>query len=126
MNFLKGKVANGYFHIEEQKIQLLEPQYEYLKAYENKEVILGIRPENISSAELYLKAYPECILNVEIKVSELFGREYVVQSQLNDQKLVYLEKISASVEVDTSESVAIEMSKAHFFDSETNEVIRGE
>ena len=52
------------------------------KGYEGKEVIFGIRPEDIHSEQVALEASPEAVVKSEVVVSELLGAETMLYTKL--------------------------------------------
>ena len=76
MNFMRGKVAEGNFVTKGGgEIEIPLGYYEKLKelGYEGKEVVLGIRPENISNDPLVLETYSHAKITSKVIVAELLG-----------------------------------------------------
>ena len=81
MNFMRGKVVEGNFVTKDGgNIEIPVGYYEKLKelGYEGKEVVLGIRPENISNDPLVLETYSHAKITSKVIVAELLGSEYIV------------------------------------------------
>ena len=116
INFIKGVISGDYFCFENHKVKILDKDLKKLEAYQNKEVIFGIRPENIkiTDDEDYM------LLNVVHK--EFLGDEYYVELELESQTI--LARISSDFDLD-KESLKIKfaMGKAHYFDIETGKRI---
>ena len=47
---------------------------ESLKTYENKRIIMGIRPENIYMEEIVAQTYPKSVIDYQLDVKELLGK----------------------------------------------------
>ncbi|MEE0428553.1 MAG: sn-glycerol-3-phosphate ABC transporter ATP-binding protein UgpC, partial [Turicibacter sp.] len=75
MNFVHGKVANGYFIADNLKFRIPDAKFNMLKqkGYDNKEVIFGIRPEDIHDEPIVADTYSEAKYKAEIEVAELLG-----------------------------------------------------
>ena len=50
------------------------------KEFEGKEIILGIRPEDLHGEGIVADTYPTAHFDFEIEVAELLGHEYILQS----------------------------------------------
>lgn len=124
MNFINGKLVNGYFQIDEVKIKVPEGKLKLLKDYEGKELILGIRPEDLHDEPLFLESSPETQLLVKIDVAELMGSETYLYSNINDQDLIA--RVDSRTDFRNGQDIklALDMNKSHFFDSKTEVRIR--
>ena len=69
------KAAAFYFKAEGVNVEIPEGKAQVLrdKGYIGKEVILGIRPEDIHEEPVFLEASPNTIVNAHIEVSENLG-----------------------------------------------------
>ena len=94
------------------------------KGYNGKELIFGIRPEDIRGESIALETYANAVVKAEVVVSELLGAESMLYSRVDDTEFV--SKVDARDFHKPGESVelAFNLSKAHFFDKETELVIR--
>ncbi len=92
--------------------------------YEGKEVIFGIRPEDIHSEQIALDASPETVVEPRITVAELTGAESILYLNLNGTEVVAVVDARDYHEPGTTLKVAFNMNKAHFFDKDTDKVIR--
>src|SRR5690554_7036899 len=54
MNFLTGTLKDDYFHIGDYKIKIPAGKIKPVQPYNNKNVILGIRPEDIHDEPVFL------------------------------------------------------------------------
>ncbi len=118
-NFIRGIYANKQFIINDKKIDLPDMYVEDLKAYEGKELVLGIRPEDIHGEGIVADTYPTAHFTFKVDVSELLGHEYILHGSVDGQKLIA--KVAARLGVKSHDDVDItfDLSKVHFFDSET-------
>ena len=127
MNFFNvtlkdGVISNGKglsLQLPEAKRKLLED-----KGYNGKELIFGIRPEDIESSQIAIDTYPSSSVKAEVVVSELLGAETMLYTRVDDTEFV--SKVDARDFHKPGETVelAFDLNKSHFFDKETEEVIR--
>ncbi len=94
------------------------------QGYVGKEVILGIRPEDIHDEPLFLEASPATKVTALVEVAELLGAESMIYFSIDNQELVA--RIDARTEIKPGHRIdlALDMNKAHFFDVETERRIR--
>ena len=111
-----------------QGIDLLvsEPSRKVLdeKGYEGKTVIFGIRPEDIHSEQIALDTTPETVVETTITVAELTGAESILYIDVGGTEMVAVVDARDFHQAGEKMEVAFNMNKAHFFDVETEEVIR--
>lgn len=118
-NFLKGTYENKTFIMNGQAIELPEMYLEDLKAYEGKEIVMGVRPEDLHGEGIVADTYPTAHFKYDVEISELLGHECILHGKMGEQPLVA--KVASRLEVKAHESVDLtfDLSKVHFFDSET-------
>ena len=73
---------------------------------------------------LFLESSPETKINAHIEVAELMGAEIVLYSKVNDQDFVARVDARFNVMLVETIDLAFNLSKAHFFDNETEERIK--
>jgi len=124
MNFLNGKIENGYFVVSTGKFKIPEGKMKALEGYEGKDIIFGIRPEDLSNDPLVAEVHADAKYTATVEVSELLGHELIVYTSISDQKVIA--KLDARTEVAMHDTIelAIDMNKCHFFDAETEQAIR--
>ncbi|MDG6895283.1 ABC transporter ATP-binding protein [Volucribacter amazonae] len=124
MNFIRGTIEDNYFVVNKD-VTLFIPEkiYQYLveKGYQNKSVILGIRPENISNDPMLLGIYQHSILNADIHVSELLGAEYILHTEIAGQQIKAIVPSRQNISMGQNIKLAFDMKYAHFFDPETEQ-----
>lgn len=123
MNFIRGTYRNSQFHVGSIAINLPEFMTKDLGAYENKEVVFGVRPEDLHGENIVAETYPSSKISYNIEVSELLGHEILLHGTVEGQKLVA--KVSSRMEVKNHETIelSIDLSKCHIFDPETEKAI---
>jgi multiple sugar transport system ATP-binding protein len=94
------------------------------KGYEGKELVFGIRPEDINSEQVAIDASPESTVRSEVVVSELLGAETMLYTKIGDTE--FISKVDARDFHSPGETIdlSFNINKAHFFDKETEEVIK--
>lgn len=94
------------------------------KGYNGKEIIFGIRPEDILSEEVAIQAMPDSVVNAHIEVSELLGAESMLYSKVGDTEFVSKVDARDYHEPGKTVQLAFNMNQGHFFDAQTENVIR--
>ncbi|EPH93742.1 MULTISPECIES: ABC transporter ATP-binding protein [unclassified Enterococcus] len=127
MNFFNvtlkdGMIVDGHglsLKIPEGKLKVLVE-----KGYDGKEVIFGIRPEDIHSEPIALEASPEAVVRSEVVVSELLGAETMLYTKTGSTE--FISKVDARDyhKPGAIIDLAFNLNKAHFFDKETENVIK--
>jgi multiple sugar transport system ATP-binding protein len=127
MNFINGRVIKkeGRFYFEEGKflVKIVEDMFKKLTPYLGKEIILGIRPEDIYDKLFVSEAPPENTVTVTCEVFEPMGSE--VYLYLNTGKHTFIARVGAhdKPQVNQDIDLVFDMSKVHFFDKDTEETI---
>ena len=122
MNFLKGKYIDGKFVIEADKtqrrieIELTEELRMNIQGYENEEVVLGIRPEDIYTNGPMAEKYPNATTEVECDVVELLGHELIVYGYMNGQRIIVKTSAVNDIQVHDKINMTFDLNKVHFFD----------
>ncbi|WP_270219419.1 ABC transporter ATP-binding protein [Lactococcus lactis] len=122
MNFFNVKVASGKLtnneglnmDLPEGKAKLLKEQ-----GYEGKEVILGIRPEDIQASNLAQQSYPNQTIEAEVVVSELLGAETMLYLRAGSTEFVSRVEARDFRNPGEKITVALNLNKSHFFDAQT-------
>ncbi|MFP4792761.1 ABC transporter ATP-binding protein [Pasteurella multocida] len=122
MNFIHGKVEKGQF-IAPKGTSLVIPEnhYELIKekGFENKNIILGIRPENISNDPMLLGVYQHSMIYAYINVAELLGAEYILHTDIDGQEIKAIVHSRQNIKMEQVVNLAFDMKYAHFFDPQT-------
>lgn len=92
--------------------------------YDGKEIIFGIRPEDIHTEQIALDTSPETVREPTITVSELTGAESILYLDFGGTELVAVVDARDYHQPGEKTKVAFNMNKAHFFDRENERVIR--
>ncbi|MCT1795674.1 ABC transporter ATP-binding protein [Helcococcus kunzii] len=120
MNIFKGKFENGQFISDNNLIKITpsEEDSKKLKAYEGKNIFLGIR------AERFLAQESENSIKGRIDVIEMLGKEKLLYVKLDDESEVVISQPGHFVYgIDEIHNFTLESDALHFFDGETEERI---
>ena len=126
MNFFNVKVdGNRITNSEGLDIAISEGQAKILKetGYQGKEVIFGIRPEDVSSRPIVQEVYPDANVDAEVVVSELLGAETMLYLKLGETE--FAARVGGRDFHNPGEKVNLtfNVAKGHFFDAETEKRI---
>ena len=121
MNFISGKVQKEFFVGEGIKILIPASKLEILKRNNSltKELILGIRPEDIYDEKRMKNKLKDSIVNFTVDVAELLGAETHIHTKLADNELIAKVNARADIRIGDAIELAFDMEKVHFFDPES-------
>ena len=134
MNFINGKLvkkADGvYFDFQNVSLKLPEEKAtaEELQDYIGQEVVVGLRPEAISDVADAVAANPEYSFEVNVDVTELMGAEiylYLTVGDPEDEPTSLIARVSSRSQSRAGDKikVAVDMSRFHIFDKDTEACI---
>jgi len=117
------KERKYYFDEGKFQVKLVEEMVKALTPYEGKEVTMGIRSEDIYDKLFVSEASPEHTIKATCEVVEPLGSE--VYLYLNSGKNIFVARVGAHNRPDVNRDMDLvfDMSKVHFFDSETENTI---
>jgi len=127
MNFMQGRLSkkDGRIYFDEGKItvKLVEDMHPQVTPYVGKEIIFGIRSEDIYDKLFVSDAPPENIVRVNCEVFEPMGSE--VYLYLSTGRHTFIARVGAHdrPQVNQDMDLVFDMSKAHFFDRQTEEAV---
>ena len=128
MNFLHGKVdKKGVFTTADgsQKVTIPEGKMKVVvdKGYVDKDIILGIRPEDIHDDAIVLETYPDSIVNVAVDVAELLGAETNIYATIGADSIIASVPARDDLSKGSTIKLAFDMNHCHVFDVETEEAV---
>ncbi len=118
MNFFTGTLREGFIQVGDIDLAIPNEKMAALKqqGYVNKEVTIGIRPEDFNEV-LDATTTTSPVVHVKADVAELLGAEIMLYSQLNGKTFIAKIDANRDVQAGQSLSLAINMNKVHFFDA---------
>ena len=121
MNFFTGILSEDKINIGHVSITIPDKKRVSLceQGYINKEIILGIRPEDFYEASDYTETSTNPIIDVNIEATELLGAETIVYAQISNQAFAAKLYSPSDVKKGQSFKLSINMDKVHFFDFTT-------
>jgi multiple sugar transport system ATP-binding protein len=130
MNFITGVLSKKgddvFFTFEEKYTIKLADNKEKLEAlndYIGKEVVLGIRPENLSEGEEAVAKYADSTLDAYVDVTELMGAEIYLYLNIGESKLVSRVSSRSKSTAGQTIKLAFDTSRVHIFDKDTERFI---
>ncbi|SMC28494.1 carbohydrate ABC transporter ATP-binding protein, CUT1 family (TC 3.A.1.1.-) [Clostridium acidisoli DSM 12555] len=125
MNFIDAKIEDAqgkiFVNFEGERIQLNEEASKVIKdkGYTGKDVIMGIRPENIDDDVEFIEKHKDAVFNANVEVTELMGSETFLY--LKKGKSSITAKVDGTSKAKTGDSIKIALNSdmIHIFDKET-------
>ena len=94
-----------------------------LEAYVGKEVIMGIRPENVHNEPELIEANKDGIVEADVEVTELMGAETYLYMNSEEQKITARVAPTNTAKPGDRIKITLEPAKIHLFDKETEVTI---
>ena len=91
--------------------------------YVGKDVIFGIRPEDVHDEDLFLAQFPDSTLDATVDVIEMLGSETLLYTHVGDVNLNARVNPRVKIKVEETIKFAVDMNKAHVFDKDTEKVV---
>ncbi|MDF2610609.1 MAG: transporter related [Lachnospiraceae bacterium] len=91
--------------------------------YENKNVILGIRPEDVHDEEMFINSSLDSVIEATVKVYELLGAEVYLYFSVDEFDITARVNPRTTARPDDTIKIALDLGKIHIFDKETEQVI---
>jgi multiple sugar transport system ATP-binding protein len=120
MNFIRGALDGDCFVTESLRIPVPQEQLAILNAqgYQRKPLVLGIRPEDIASADPQNAHF-----EARITVAELTGAEFMLYCSIGGHEFVCRSNANSDYQAGQLLSLRFDMAKCHFFDCDSESVI---
>lgn len=127
MNFIDGKIIKKedkfYFTENGFTVKIVESMYDTLVSYEGKEIIFGIRPEDIYDKLFVTEASPDNTVKATVEIVEPMGAEVFLYLKTGNISLIARVGGHDKPEVDQELDIVLDMSNVHFFDKKTEVII---
>ncbi|GIO68239.1 sn-glycerol-3-phosphate ABC transporter ATP-binding protein UgpC [Paenibacillus sp. JTLBN-2024] len=126
MNFINGTLSesNGTVRFRSEGLDVEVPggkaQLLKSKGYIGKEVIMGVRPEDIHEEPVFMEASPNTIFTSHVDVTENLGHEMLLYlSGVGSDTVIARVDGRSNTREGSSVRLAIDMNKIHIFDKES-------
>jgi len=127
MNFIAGKIdeegGSLFFNEGKFRVRTAPAHDETLVRYAGKEIICGIRPEDIYLQKYAGDDYPESRLDAVAEVVEPMGSEMYVYFRAGEVRFVARIIVREIIKVGETIPLVFDMSKVHFFDPESEKTV---
>ena len=129
MNFIDSVVSsdNGKVKLTFGSNTITVPELKAKKlidlGYVGKTVVLGIRPEDIKDEEMFISNSPDSTIDVTVRVYELLGAEVFLYLDVDNYEITARVNPRTTARPGDVIKVALDLSKIHIFDKETEQVI---
>ena len=125
MDFVEGtleqKQDGVYFVFSDCAVKLPEGRAAKVieKGYVGKQVIMGVRAENIHDEEVFLSSAPTSVVTAHVEVTELMGSETLLHLVIGGASFIAKVDPRTTARAGEDIKVAFDMNRIHLFDKET-------
>ncbi len=125
MNFLNGKLLrdgeNLHLDLGFLQVPISASQFPAARSYEKKEIIFGIRPEDIYAANMVPPSAGTnlCKVKMNVEVVEPMGAQSIVFLKSGERELVASLDAASQPQMGDEFEIALNVGAAHLFDPET-------
>lgn len=129
MNFINSVIVKEgkdiYLQIGGTKLPVPSDKVKFIEeqGYVGKEVILGIRPENLDDSLDFLERFSDSVIEAKVDVMEHMGAETYLYLQLEGKSVIARVEPTSNAKIDETIKLGVDMSKMHLFDKETEKSI---
>jgi len=129
MNFVNARVEKRGDEVHllfgKQDIKLPEGKAKKLEGseYVGKEVVMGIRPENVHDEAIYLESMADSAVDAKVEVVEMLGSETLLYMIIDDVEFTARVNPRTKARPGDIIKVAFDTNKIHLFDKETERTI---
>ncbi|MDO4593949.1 MAG: sn-glycerol-3-phosphate ABC transporter ATP-binding protein UgpC [Tissierellia bacterium] len=118
INFINASVKDDKLYVDKNIVDI--SNYKNLKNYNNKDITIGIRAEDISFEDEFENGFS---LNAKISIIESLGSEDIVYTEFNGQEIILRDFKNRNFKIGDVHKIYLNANKMKFFDNETKEVI---
>ena len=118
MNFIEGSLNGNQFVFDDQQLELPRDMVEALSVYQNRKLVLGIRPEQFTLAD---RQGPDCVVG-QLENKEFLGNYHILFVRVGKHLLAC--RIEGAKDRFTPDVIIrFGMEHLYFFDQETSELV---
>ncbi len=118
MNFIQGTLEGGEFVFGDNRVRLPKKAQAGLSAYQNRKLVMGVRPEQFAVAE----GTGENVVSGALENKEFLGNYHILYINTGGQVLV-CRADGMEDRFEENVSIKFEMEHLYFFDTETTELV---
>ncbi|MDY2847304.1 MAG: sn-glycerol-3-phosphate ABC transporter ATP-binding protein UgpC [Oscillospiraceae bacterium] len=111
------------YYVEVPESKITEEAEAALNDLVNKEIIAGVRPEDIHDEEMFLSAAKTGIIEADVEITEMMGAETYLYLNCEGISLTARVDPRSTARPQDTIKVAIDANKIHIFDKETEKTI---
>ena len=129
MNFIDCKVVKSgadvllMFGSHSIKVPEMKANKLIASGFIDKEVVLGIRPEDIHDEQLFIESSPESVIDARINIYEMLGAEVYLYFTIDQFDITARVNARTTARPGDTVQFAFDLSKIHIFDKETEEIV---
>ncbi len=126
MNFINatlGKSGSDYTLTFDKNVIKVPNKGMNIDSYVGKEVVFGIRPENVYDDPEYIAANPNGVLEANVDVTELMGAEIYLYLNIAGIPITARVEPTSKAKPGDMVKIALDVNKIHIFDKETEQTI---
>ncbi len=132
MNFINAKLAkkDGKYVVEfgannQFSVDILESKAKgtEIDSFVGKDVILGIRPENLHDEEMFLSSAATGVIECDVEVTEMMGSETYLYLSCDGNPMIARVDPRSKAKAGDKIKIALDVNRVHLFDKETEKVI---
>jgi multiple sugar transport system ATP-binding protein len=128
MNFFDAKLArtDGKLVVDSGSFQITVPENKggAYNAYVGKNVVLGIRPEDVHDPNFAPPGIHQAMVPAHVEVTELMGNEVILYLKSGDRNYVARVDPRSQARIGNDVQVAMNLDNMHLFDKDTEQAIR--
>ena len=121
VHYKDGRISDGKglnIGIPEGKAKMLDDQ-----GYNDKDIVFGIRPEDIHSEQAFLETWPDAVIDSTVVVSELLGATIQLYQKVDGTEFVADVNSRDYHKPGDHVKMGFDVNKAHFFDKDSTMAI---
>ncbi|MEE8317485.1 MAG: sn-glycerol-3-phosphate ABC transporter ATP-binding protein UgpC [Candidatus Omnitrophota bacterium] len=127
MNFVNGKIIKQgdkfFFNEGRFRLKIVEDMYEKISPYEGRDLVFGIRPEDIYDKLFVSSASPDNTIKAVVEIVEPMGAEVFLYIKAGNSSFIARVGGRDKPEVGQDMDLVFDMSNVHFFNKDTEAII---
>ena len=95
------------------------------ESYFEKDIILGIRPEDIHEEQVFIENYPDTVVTATVDIVENLGHETLMYLSISGKEETSVARVDARSTTGEGETIKVsfDANRIHLFDKETESTI---